>query len=435
MNKSNDALLYNYEMEAAALGCVFLDSNLIDDLLARNSESWFADPRHRNILKRMKRLREAGSLIDTVSVLTAGPAEEIGGSLYLSMIPDATPSAHNFPHYFNVIKAKAKRRHLFTLANQLQHNAEVIKDDAEFEVAADKTITGLFADVEAGGEVTASAAAHSALEEIEKAMIAGQSVGLHTGFHALDLMTGGFQNGEMTVLAARPSMGKTALAINMAVNIATKKCASVGVLSLEMTSTSLMVRMLSSYSGVDSYRLRSGKADNNDLKAITNAAAKLSAAKLIINDTSSVTASQLRGYARKMKTKHKIQLLVIDYLQLVSAKAESRTQEITQISSAIKSIAKELNIPVLVLSQLNREVEKQERVPRLSDLRESGAIEQDADVVMLLHRPDASNHSAIELVVAKQRNGPTGAVELEWHAPTTTFRNPPTYNTYHAVDK
>ncbi len=425
---------HSSECEAAALGCVLLDPSCADELLAKASEDWFYDLRYRNIFKRVEHLRERGRPIDSIALLQAGPAEEVGGVAMLSSLPEQVPTTLNLTHYLSVLRAKAERRRLLRASEEIRYHASSAADDDTALESAGQVLAGLQSATASGGEVTAREALASAIDEMERALERGGGSGIPTGFHAYDRMTGGLHAGEMAVLAARPSMGKTALAMNIVEHICLGKGLPVGVLSLEMTATSLMLRMLAGKAGVDLSRIRDGSIIAADQSKIANAAVQFNRAKLVIDDTPGLSISQLRGYARRMKARHGIKLLVIDYLQLMHAKAESRTQEITQISGAVKATAKELGVPVLILSQLSREVEKQERSPRLSDLRESGAIEQDADVVMMLHRPEQGNHRLVQLIVAKQRNGPTGSVELEWDAATTRFTNPDYFpNTSHSA--
>jgi replicative DNA helicase len=265
----------------------------------------------------------------------------------------------------------------------------------------------------------------------------GELSGIATGFPDLDKMTDGLHGGEMIVVAARPSMGKTSLAMNIAEHVALELGLPVGVFSLEMSASSLILRMLCSLARVNMRSIRDGFMSEADFPRLTTASGQLAAAKLLIDDTAGLSILQLRARARRMYQQHGVRLFVIDYLQLLNSTArraqENRQQEIADISSGIKALAKELNVPVIVLSQLNRELEKDKsRKPRLSDLRESGSIEQDADLVGLLYKPDAGDEEdapeesegvAVNFLVAKQRNGPTGDVNLTFLKPFTRFES------------
>jgi replicative DNA helicase len=279
---------------------------------------------------------------------------------------------------------------------------------------------------------------HEAIATIENYFSRnGQLGGLSTGFTDLDKMTDGLHGGEMIVIAARPSMGKTSLAMNIAEHVAIDLKLPVGVFSLEMSAQSLVLRMMCSLARVNLRKIKEGFMSESDFPKLTSAAGRLSAAKLFIDDSAGLSILQLRARARRMAQQHGIKLFVIDYLQLLNSTAarskENRQQEIADISSGIKALAKELKVPVIVLAQLNREIEKDKsRKPRMSDLRESGAIEQDADLVGLLHKQDADEEEAgavesdglpVNLVIAKQRNGPTGDVHLTFLKPYTRFES------------
>ena len=290
------------------------------------------------------------------------------------------------------------------------------------------------------GMVPINTLVHNAIETIENYFgRQGQLGGISTGFTDLDKMTDGLHGGEMIIVAARPSMGKTSLAMNIAEHVAMELKLPVGVFSLEMSAASLILRMMCSLARVNLRSIREGFMGESDFPKLTNAAGRLSASKLFIDDTAGLSILQLRARARRMAQQHGIKLFVIDYLQLCNSTArraqENRQQEIADISSGIKALAKELNVPIIVLSQLNRELEKDKsRKPRLSDLRESGSIEQDADLVGLLYKPNAgddedgaaveeSDGIPVNFLIAKQRNGPTGDVHLTFLKPYTRFES------------
>src|SRR3989442_6745242 len=349
--------------------------------------------------------------------------EEIGGISYLSSLPDTVPSSANLSYYLDIVQEK------YLLRRMIHTCTSVVARVYDFEGEVDALMDEVERDILRISESRVQSQTITIKELVKKAINTiedfhqrqGILTGIGTGFTDLDKMTSGFHAGEMIVIAARPSMGKTSLAMNIAEHVSIESRLAVGVFSLEMTSESLVLRMLCSRSPVNLRNIRDGFLAERDFPKLTGAAGKLASAPLFIDDSSGLSILQLRAKARRMHQQFGIKLFVIDYLQLIHStarKAENRQQEIADISSGIKALAKELNVPVIVLSQLNREVEREKgRPPRLSDLRESGAIEQDADLVGLLYRPtkdgdDSATDQArsdaepINLLIAKQRNGP-----------------------------
>src|SRR5262249_52013350 len=369
--------------------------------------------------------------------------ESVGGISYLSSLPDAVPSAANLGYYLEIVWAK------FILRKMINTCTEVVGRVYEHEGDVDALLDEVERDIlrisEARVEVehsTIKDLVHRAINRIEEYhQRQGLLTGIASGFADLDKMTSGFHAGEMIVIAARPSLGKTSLAMNIAEHVAIDQRLPVGVFSLEMTAESLVLRMLCSRSRVNLRNIREGFLAERDFPKLTGSAGKLANAPLFIDDSGGLSILQLRAKARRLHQQYAVKLIVIDYLQLLhstSRRADNRQQEIADISGGIKGIAKELNVPVIVLSQLNREPEKRERgmEPKLSDLRESGSIEQDADVVGLLSRPGkggADDEGAvgradeeaqpINLLLAKQRNGPTGDIPLTFLKPYTRFEN------------
>ena len=366
--------------------------------------------------------------------------EEVGGIAYLAALPDTVPSAANLSYYLDIVQEK------YLLRKMIQTCTEVVGRVYDYEGEVDALMDEVERDILRISESRVQGQTTTIKDLVKKAINTiedfhqrqGMLTGVGTGFADLDKMTSGLHGGEMVVIAARPSMGKTSLAMNIAEHVAIEQRLPVGVFSLEMTSESLVLRMLCSRSRVNLRNVREGFLAERDFPKLTGAAGKLANAPLFIDDSSGLSILQLRAKARRMSQQFGIKLFVIDYLQLLHStarRAENRQQEIADISSGIKSLAKELNVPVIVLSQLNRELEREKnRKPRLSDLRESGAIEQDADVVGLLYKPssgdDEESASAAEqdavpvnLLIAKQRNGPTGDVNLTFLKSYTRFES------------
>ncbi len=364
--------------------------------------------------------------------------EAAGGLAYLSSLPDTVPSAANLGYYLNILHEKFILRRMITTCTDVvgrvyEHSGEVdsLLDEVERDILHISE-----ARVESATD-TMKELVHRAISTIEDYhQRQGMLTGVGTGFIDLDKMTSGLHAGEMIVVAARPSMGKTSLAMNIAEHVAVEQRLPVGVFSLEMTSDSLVLRMLCSRARVNLRNIRDGFLAERDFPKLTGAAGKLANAPLFIDDSSGLSILQLRAKARRMYQQYGIKLFVIDYLQLLHStarRAENRQQEIADISNGIKALAKELKVPVIVLSQLNRELEKDKnRKPRLSDLRESGAIEQDADLVALLYKPSSGDEedaspdqdaAPVNLLIAKQRNGPTGDVNLTFFKSFTRFES------------
>jgi replicative DNA helicase len=405
----------------------------------------FYIPAHQTIYCLILEFGDKSKPIDFVSLKQAlkdrNQLDEIGGPEYLSALYSFVPTAANAGYYIEIVREKYILRRLIIACNKLsnqcydsQEDIEPLLDDAEKEIFA---ITGEHVNTEI---VATKDLVMAAIEQIEKLYEnRGSVTGLPTGFVELDRMTSGLHPAEMIVIAARPSMGKTALAMNIAEHVAMNVGKAVSVFSLEMSSQQLVQRLLCSRAKVDLQRVRNGFLSERDFPNLTAAAAKLAAAKMFIDDTPGLSIMELRAKARRMKSQYDIQLVVIDYLQLLRSTSrraqDNRQLEISEISGGIKALAKELNLPIIVIAQLNRQPDtraKEGGRPRLSDLRESGSIEQDADVVGLLVRPeyyetdeDAKQEKAgeAELIIAKQRNGPTGDVCLTFLKEYTRFES------------
>lgn len=427
------------EAEMALLGSMILDGQVIGEVVqVLQGADDFYKPSHSAIYQVLVDLYDKNQPIDAVHLQQMlkdrGELENIGGIKYLVELFESVPSATSAPYYAKLVREKSILRRLIEAAGKVLYEAytsgepvEDLLDRAEqeiFKLAETKSTT------DASDLHTLIQETYTRLETHDGRVITG----LETGFFELDEMLSGLQNGEMVILAARPSMGKTALALNIAEHIGATNKQPVAVFSLEMSKQQLAQRLLCSRSGVDSQRLRRNMIRPEDWAVLQDACGQLSDAPMYIDDTPGLTLLGLRAKARRMATRHHIKAVFVDYLQLMSAgsRTDSREQEVSTISRGIKALARELNVPVVCLSQLNRQAETREgHRPRMSDLRESGSIEQDADVVLMLHREDYFHRgeeghvddNIAELIVAKQRNGPTGTVKLQFHSATTRFNN------------
>lgn len=364
---------------------------------------------------------------------SGGEIEEVGGSTYLTELANRVPSAAHISEYADIVSHKALLRRLIKAAEEIirfgydeDTPAETLLDKAErrlFEVSQ-KRLRQSFISL---GDVLAES--FDRLDELHKDK--DKLRGMPTGFNDLDYILAGLQNSDLVVLAARPSMGKTTLAMNIAHSIATREGVPVGIFSLEMSQDQLVDRLLAAESGVDSWKLRTGNLEDTDFAKLGEAMGVLAEAPIYIDDSPSLNAMEMRTKARRMQNEHGLGLLIIDYLQLMTGAgvSEGRVWEVSEISRSLKALARELNIPVLALSQLSRSVESRNpQIPQLADLRESGSIEQDADVVLFIYReemynPDTQRKHVADIYVKKHRNGPTGQVELYFHPEKLLFRS------------
>ncbi len=426
--------------EAAVLGSMIFDPECIGQVVEQLTVDAFYRLEHRYIFNAIIALYEKheGGAIDAVllreELQKRKQLEDIGGLEYLRKVVESVPTSANVMYYAGIVKDKSLLREIIAAAGEILDEAydqstetgETL-DEAERKIFAitDKNISGTASPLK-----DLISRAYELIEKREGKHITG----LPTGYHALDDQTCGLQNGEMIVVAGRPSMGKTSLALNIAEYLGVQEKIPVGIFSLEMGRQQLAERFLCSISEVDTQAVRKGMLIAEHYQALAMASETLRDVPIYIDDTSTMTPLELRAKARRLKSQHDIKCIFVDYLQLMhlGGRVESRQQEITTISRYIKALARELNIPVVVMSQLNRSPEGREgHRPRMSDLRESGSIEQDADVVMLLHREDYYRKgqadyvpdSKAELIIAKQRNGPTGAVSLVFREKYTRFEN------------
>jgi replicative DNA helicase len=437
------------EAEQGVLGCVLLSPNecmgeCVQKLKDDGREAFY-DLRHQTIYEALAAMSDAREAIDVITLQQRLKdkqlLEQVGGIAYLSQLQDAVPSAANLSYYLDIVREK------YLLRKMIQTCTAVVGRVYDYEGEVDALMDEVERDVlrisesrVQGGALTTKELVGRAIHTIENFFSRkGTLTGLATGFPDLDRMTDGLHGSEMIVVAARPSMGKTSLAMNVAEHVALEDKLPVAVFSLEMSAEALVLRMLCSIARVNLRNIREGFMSESDFPKLQNAMGRLSNAPLFIDDTAALSILQLRARARRLHQQHGIKLFVVDYLQLLHSTArrsqENRQQEISDISSGIKALAKELKVPVLVLSQLNRELERDKsRKPRLSDLRESGAIEQDADLVGLLYKPSAGDEDddavaedaegiKVNLLIAKQRNGPTGDINLTFLKSYTRFES------------
>ncbi|MBL1216067.1 MAG: replicative DNA helicase [Planctomycetes bacterium] len=423
------------ETEMALLGAMIIDAQVIGDVIQFvRSPDDFWKPAHGHIFKALLDLYDqhnAGDIAMLYQLLVdRGVAESIGGPDYLEELAASTPVSINAPHHARIVSEKATLRRLIDAAAQILHAAHTQADDIQLVLdQAEKLVFDVVERTERGGPQALVQLLQETMERIQSHD--GRLVtGVPTAYREFDEYTCGLQKGDMLILAARPSMGKTALALNIAENVALLGN-PVGMFSLEMSRQQLVQRLLCSNAEVDSHRLRRNMLRKEELDRLSMAVAQLSEAPIYIDDTPGISILELRARGRRMAAQHGVKFIIIDYLQLMRGMSrESRQQEVSEISRGVKALARELDVPVLCLSQLNRAAENREdHRPRLADLRESGSIEQDADVVMMLHREDryrtdeSEHDNTAELIIAKQRNGPTGTVDLTWVGSNMKFKD------------
>ena len=441
---SDRTVPHNLEAERALLGSILLDNDSLNSALEILGKEDFYSDAHRVAFESMVALSEKNRTIDLVTLSEelsrGGLLEKSGGAGYLAALTDGVPigTMAAVGEYCRIVKEKSTVRRLINASNTVIARCLEGTDDPEVLIdLAQSQVFDIAGQRVASGFATIREIVKTSFGKIDVLFDRGQRVtGIETGFVDLDNMTSGLQAGELIVVAARPSLGKTALALNIAAHAAIEKRKMVGVFSLEMSKESLVIRLLCSEARIDSHKLRTGFSSREDWSRMTTALGRLSEAPLFIEDTPALSIMQIRAKARRMKAEKGLDLLIVDYLQLVSGQGrfENRTQEVSYISRGLKSIAKELKVPVLALSQLSRAPEQRPgQRPQLSDLRESGSIEQDADVVIFIFREkraaedgeEESAHSGSEthLIIGKQRNGPTGDVPIVFLKPYAKFEN------------
>jgi len=440
---------HSLDAEQALLGCCLKAETALSNAIEQlDSEQFFYYPKHQLIYRAMLDLYHESEPCDitTISVRleTKKELERIGGRLYLVELAETVATASNIVSYANIVLEKYTLRRLSETASEIESSC--LSGDVEAGELLDQAEADVFRLSQyrmKRGFQSIGSLVNPLVEQMEEYGRTGGGVGLQTGFTELDRLTNGFQNGDLIVLAARPSMGKTAIALNITDYVANhlnKNGGAVGIFSIEMSAEALTLRMLSSRARISQQRMRSGKLSAEEWQRVAVTAGNLSESRLFIDDSAALSPLELRAKARRLKSSHDVSMIVVDYIQLMhsTGRVENRQQEIALISRGLKSLAKELEIPVIAVSQLSRMVEQRggDKRPQLSDLRESGAIEQDADVVIMLYRPeyylnpderdDPQNFDKINLaeaIVAKQRNGPTGTAKLTFLKEYAKFEN------------
>lgn len=436
----------NVEAEQAVLGAMMLDHNAVIAAMEKLTPNDFYREVHRIIFEAMEHLHHDNKEIDVITLpeelRRMKKLDDVGGIEYILSLPNLVATAANIEYHANIVAEKALARNLITTCTDLtaaaydgEKEPEDLLDDAE------RRILQLSENKNRGDFSPVGAVVEETLDKITKLYEnkAGLT-GLPTGFRDLDRMTSGLQSSDLILVAARPSMGKTAFTLNIAQNVGVRQHKTVAFFSLEMSQEQLVQRILCQISHIDSQKLRTGQLNSDEeWTRLTDACDKLYQAPIYIDDTPGISVAEMRSKARRLKSEHGLDLIVVDYLQLMQGRnAESRQQEISEISRSLKALARELKVPLIALSQLSRSVEsRQDKRPMLSDLRESGALEQDADIVSFLYREDyydkeTENQHITEVILAKHRNGPVGSIKLYFKGEYTLFLNLDTTHEDHA---
>lgn len=425
----------NTDAEMSLIGAVLIDEEVLADVTEITNSRDFYDKRHQMIYEGMVSLFEHHKPVDLLTLTDElnkkGHLEDVGGSAYLTELTNYVPTAAHATTYAEMVAQKAVRRRLIKASGEIselgydeEFNVQELLEKAEAELFAvsDQSLKQDLTSIE-----TILLESFDRLEELHRNK--GGLRGVKTGYRDLDNMTAGLQRSDLLILAARPAMGKTTLVTNLAYNVATLNKQSVLFFSLEMSKEQLIDRMLADVSGVDSWNIRTGNLSDEDFSKLSEASGEMAEAPIYIDDTPGLTVLEMRTKARRAAHQAPLGLIVIDYLQLIQGKRTdgNRVQEVSEISRGLKLLARELNVPVIALSQLSRTVESRSpQIPQLADLRESGSIEQDADIVMFIYReayynPDTERQNITDLIIAKHRNGPVGKVELYFHPERLRF--------------
>jgi len=433
MNGNGDKVLFdrippqNLEAEQAVLGAVLLDSVAIISVMETLKPDDFYRQAHQYIFEAMVELNGDNEPIDLITLSTRLQAKqqlaEIGGIQYLTELASAVPTAANVGYYAKLVEEKAMLRRLIRAATEIVTNGYAGADDVGSLLSeAEMRILEIANRKSSSGFISIKEVLMEVFEKVESLYNSrGTTTGIPSGFPDLDRMTSGFQRSDLIIVAARPSVGKTAFALNVAQNVAVRAKETVAIFSLEMSAAQLVQRIICAEANVDAGRIRTGNLEGDDWEKLTMAIGTLSDAEIYIDDTPAITVADIRAKCRRLKKEKGLGMILIDYLQLIAGRGkagENRQQEVSEISRTLKQIARELEVPVIALSQLSRGVEqRQDKRPMMSDLRESGSIEQDADIVAFLYRDDyydkeSEKKNIIEIIIAKQRNGPVGTVEL-----------------------
>ncbi|MFC5703109.1 replicative DNA helicase [Cohnella faecalis] len=433
MNGSGEQLQFdrvppqNLEAEQAVLGAILLESEALITSMERIRAEDFYSVGHQRIYDAIVALNDDNEPFDLIT-LTArlqdkGELEEVGGVGYLAKLASSVPTAANVEYYAQIVEEKSMLRRLIRAATQIVSNGYASEDDVGALLNdAEQRILELSNRRASTGFISIRDVLMDVFERVEFLFNhKGGVTGIPSGFPDLDKMTAGFQRNDLIIVAARPSVGKTAFALNVAQNVAVRANETVAIFSLEMSAPQLVQRMICAESNVDASRMRTGYLEGDDWEKLSMAIGSLSEAQVYIDDTPGITVADIRAKCRRLKKEKGLGMILIDYLQLIQGRGkagENRQQEVSEISRTLKQIARELEVPVIALSQLSRGVEqRQDKRPMMSDLRESGSIEQDADIVAFLYRDDyydkeSEKKDIIEIIIAKQRNGPVGTVEL-----------------------
>jgi len=429
-------LPHNLDAERSVLGAILLDNHVLNVAIEKLRPEDFFLEQHRRVFQQMIALGEAQHAIDLVTLTDElyrhGELEAAGGAAYLAQLVDGVPRITNLEHYARIVKEKALLRSLIHSTHAIQQQA--LEADEDADVILDRAESSIFQLAEErvrAGFIGVKELVRENFDRLARIFTEGKRItGLPTGYQQLDNITSGLQPSELLILAARPSMGKTALALNIAENVALRSGDPVAIFSLEMSKESLLLRLLASHARIDAHKFRTGHLAREDWGKMTDSLGRLAEAPLWIDDSGSVTVVEMGAKTRRLKRDKGLSLVIVDYLQLVAARGRfsNRNEEVTSITRGLKGLAKELKVPVLVLSQLTRAPEREERRPQLADLRESGSIEQDADVVLFIYRPNIykpdetpEERAKAEIIIAKQRNGPTDRINFVFLNTFTRF--------------
>lgn len=429
---------HNHEAEQSVIGAIFLDPQALitaSEILVAED---FYRTAHQKIFQTMLKLSDQGKAIDVVTVTEELSAkkeiEDVGGLSYLTELANAVPTAANIAHYAKIVEEKALLRRLIRVATKIAEDGYTREDEVEALLSeAEKKMMEVSSRKNAGDFQHVKDVLVQTYDNIEQLQSRkGDVTGIPTGFRDLDRITAGFQRNDLIIVAARPSVGKTAFALNVAQSVAIQARENVAIFSLEMGAEQLVMRMICAEGNIDAQVLRTGALTTDDWGKLTMAMGSLSNSGIFIDDTPGVRVNEIRAKSRRLAQEHGLGMILIDYLQLIQGSGkpgENRQQEVSEISRSLKALARELKVPVIALSQLSRGVEqRQDKRPMMSDLRESGSIEQDADIVAFLYRDDyydkeSESKNMIEIIVAKQRNGPTGTVTLAFKKEFNKFIN------------
>jgi replicative DNA helicase len=429
---------HNNEAEQSVIGAIFLEPQALITAAEILMADDFYRTAHQKIFQTMLNLSDHGKAIDVVTVTEELSAkkelEDVGGLSYITELASAVPTAANIAHYAKIVEEKALLRRLIRVATKIMEDGYTREDEVEALLSeAEKKMMEVANRKNAGDFKHVKDVLVQTFDNIEQLQSRdGDVTGIPTGFDDLDEITAGFQRNDLIIVAARPSVGKTAFALNVAQSVAVKARENVAIFSLEMGADQLVMRMLCAEGNIDAQRLRTGSLEADDWRKLTMAMGSLSNSGIFIDDTPGVRINDIRAKCRRLAKEHGLGMILIDYLQLILGSGkpgENRQQEVSEISRSLKGLARELQVPVIALSQLSRGVEqRQDKRPMMSDLRESGSIEQDADIVAFLYRDDyydkeSESKNMIEIIIAKQRNGPTGTVTLAFRKEFNKFLN------------